>query len=57
MLIGGAAAHATGMLAKHRIERAADRPELWWEPITYWTCWVLVIGDALALVARMSGWL
>jgi hypothetical protein len=55
LLAAGAAVHGWGMLDKHRLERRADRQTVWWEPIAYWTCWVLLGVLAIGIAGRPSG--
>jgi hypothetical protein len=55
LLLVGAAIHAWGMYDKHRLERRADGPDVWWEPMAYWTCWSLLALLAIGLAGRLSG--
>ncbi|MPR06159.1 hypothetical protein [Microvirga tunisiensis] len=38
LLLVGLVAHAWGMYDKHHLEREADAPDAWWEPVAYWSC-------------------
>lgn len=55
LLLVGAAVHAWGMFDKHRLERQADAPSVWWEPVAYWTCWGLFAVLAASVMARLAG--
>ena len=57
LLIAGMAAHAWGMVDKHRLERRAGAPEAWWEPLAYWSCWGLLGLLALGVGGRFAGML
>jgi hypothetical protein len=57
LLVIGAAVHAWGTYDKHRLERQADSPDAWWEPVAYWTCWGLLAVLAAGLAARMAGFI
>lgn len=54
ILLIGAAVHVWGMFDKHRVERQADAPDVWWEPLACWTCWGLLTVLAVGLVARLA---
>ncbi|MFC1458325.1 MULTISPECIES: hypothetical protein [Microvirga] len=55
LLLVGAAVHAWGMFDKHRLERQADAPAVWWAPVAYWTCWGLLGLAGLGAAGRASG--
>lgn len=55
LLLVGAVAHAWGMFDKRRLERRAEAPEAWWEPVAYWVCWGLLAILAVVLMARLAG--
>jgi len=55
LLLIGAVAHAWGMFDKRRLERRAEAPEAWWEPVAYWVCWGLLAILAVVLMARLAG--
>lgn len=55
LLLVGLVAHAWGMFDKHRVERQANAPDVWWEPIAYWACWGLLAVLGAGLMARLSG--
>lgn len=54
LLLVGLAAHAWGMYDKHRLERQADAPDVWWEPAAYWFCWGLLAILATGVMARLT---
>jgi len=37
------------------LERRAEAPEAWWEPVAYWVCWGLLAILAVVLMARLAG--
>ncbi|KLK93813.1 hypothetical protein AA309_07315 [Microvirga vignae] len=55
LLLVGLVVHAWGMYDKHRLERRADAVDAWWEPVAYWTCWVLLGTIALGVIGRLLG--
>jgi len=55
LLLVGATVHAWGMFDKHRMERETGMPNVWWEPLAYWTCWGLLAALALVVAAQASG--
>jgi uncharacterized membrane protein YecN with MAPEG domain len=55
LLLVGAVAHAWGMFDKHRLERQADAPNVWWELLVYWVCWILLGLAGLGAAVRLSG--
>ena len=40
----GVVLHGWGMWDKHRLERSADEPRLWWHTTLYWICWIALLG-------------
>ena len=52
LLVVGGALHATGMLAKHRLEKSADERPLWWETLLYWGCWAGLAGLVVYVAIR-----
>jgi hypothetical protein len=52
IVVVGASAHAVGMWDKHRIERQATAPGGVWLAGLYWTCWLLLAGLVVFLIAR-----
>jgi hypothetical protein len=54
LLLVGLAVHAWCMFDKHRLERQVDAPDAWWEPVTYWSCWIGLAG-ILAWIAIRPG--
>jgi hypothetical protein len=53
-LIAGAAAHAWGMLDKHRLERQSGASDSWWSPAAYWLCWMLLGLLAVGIAGRLT---
>lgn len=50
-MVVGAALHAWGMVARHRLERRGDR--VWWGEALYWLCWAILLAiGALAVLRR-----
>lgn len=43
LLLTGLLMHAWGMFDKHRLEKAAIGPRLWWEEALYWFCWIALL--------------
>ncbi len=57
VLLPGALTHAWGMLDKHRLERQAGTPDLWWGHYAYRGCWLLLGLLALAVAGRLAEFL
>jgi uncharacterized membrane protein YecN with MAPEG domain len=55
ILASGIVVHAWGMYDKHRLERSSGLETVWWAPVVYGACWVMLGLVALAIVARLSG--
>jgi len=55
LLLVGAVVHAWGIYDKHRLERQADSPDVWWEPMASWTCWALLAVLGIGLGGRLTG--
>jgi len=55
LLLVGAVAHAWGMFDKHRLERQAAAPTVWWEPLVYWACLGLLAVLTAGAMARLAG--
>jgi hypothetical protein len=55
ILVVGGVAHAWGMFAKHRQERARPGGRVWWAELSYWACWAaLFILGAYVLVKKAT---
>jgi hypothetical protein len=57
ILASGIVVHAWGMYDKHRLQGNSVLETVWWEPVAYWACWVLLGLVALAIVARLAGYI
>jgi glucan phosphorylase len=55
LLLVGLVVHAWGMFDKHRLERQANAPDVWWASVTYWTCWMLLAVLGIGLASRLTG--
>jgi hypothetical protein len=55
LLLVGLGVHGRGMYDKHHLERRANAEDVWWEPVAYWTCWVLLGAIALGIIGRLLG--
>jgi hypothetical protein len=53
LLIGGVV-HVWSMFDKHRLERQASAPDVWWESVAYWACWGLLAVLTLGVMARLT---
>ncbi|MFC4172420.1 hypothetical protein ACFOYU_10150 [Microvirga sp. GCM10011540] len=38
-----------------RLDRRADTPDAWWEPVAYWSCWGLIAILTAAVMTRLAG--
>lgn len=46
LFLAGAAAHAWGMYARHRLESRVGVARAKWEEPLYWLCWLAIAGVA-----------
>lgn len=55
LLLGlGFVIHVAGMFAKRRAERSDRYEPKPWEKITYWSCWIAILGLMTFLLLRAS---
>lgn len=55
LLLVGLAAHAVGMVGRHRLDRLAGESPPRWYPLLYWLCWLGMAAVALVLLASALG--
>lgn len=55
LLLVGLAAHAVGMVGRHRLDRMAGESPPRWYTLLYRLCWVGMAAVALALLASAPG--
>lgn len=51
LLLGGLAVHATAMIYRRRLERAAGHVLTRWERWLYWACWLILTALVFYILA------